>query len=76
MYVPFNDVSTNTMAPQITGKFCQNLASYPNTPGNIEVYNQTKGSLVNYVNEAFFVQPKSLEIFLASQKRLFNRQPP
>lgn len=75
MYVPLNAISTNTMAPHITGNFCQNLAIALIHPETSKLMTN-KGSLVNYVNETFFIQPKSSEIFLALQKCLFNGQAP
>ena len=76
MYMPLNGISINTVTPHIKGNFCQNLASSPNTPGNIKFCGQNEVSLINYVNETFFIQPKSSEIFLAPQKCLLNGQAP
>jgi len=76
MYMPSNAISINAITPKKQANFAK-IWRVNITPLKILKFMiETKESLVDYVDETFFIQPKSLEIFLASQKRLLDRQPP
>ena len=73
MYVPFNGISTNAATPSKQVNFDKIWQVNPLIHLDTLKFITKKGSLVNYVNEAFFIQPKSLKIFFALKKRLFSR---
>jgi len=72
MYMPLYGISINAVTPDKQANFVKIWRVTTTALEILKLMVKTKESLVNYVNEAFFIQPESLEIFFALQKCLFN----